>query len=457
MALTLVQEVDLRSLSEQDKKNASELVGSIWHKPAWDSIVYQTSGKYWLTSALAQKCGTEYEMNNVYNWVEEGKYFGKEVVDHTVAVTEATAGELVITYTNTKPQFVVTDIVDLGHEHPTVTGINIQGRVIEVGVTSSKHWIKVKLFDADTVGEIGPDDFVTAGHEIALITNAQGECFTLPKGRTHQPDKKDNCFHKISDSFQICDEATRKKLYFRKSGSSGEGYGWLDYEAIIAKEEHNRKVDNTILFSQRGLQYDDDGMEVYMTEGIVTKVAKESLVFGFSGTLLETDIQSILTTHATFAKVSKWDWFVGHELHLAIQKALKDYAVNGSFNYGSWSPKKMQSFGINVTQYQIGNLSMNLFNYDAFSDRDFLPQNTAGVDYTNMGLVLNTQGDACKVMYQLRAQGQPLKGWYDELAGVTMAGNHKPVTRQACLERAWTTSVGTKLKGMNNHALIVKE
>lgn len=452
MAISLIRGVELTSLTEANKRAASHLASKMWYKPSWDELIYSRTRKWWMTFLLGKIGGVEYRLENSFFWNEEGKYYGKKTIHATVATTIPSAGQFKITLNEADAYFVVTDIVDLGVEKPGEAGQNAQGQVIEVGTDTGNQYIVVKILDSTIIGSLDASDF-PANNEISLSSNAQGECFEIPKGRMHLPDRRDNYIQKISTTYAVCDEATRKRLYFKTTSGA---MNFLDYEDQLTQETHHRNVDNAVLFGQKSLTTNDDGYEQYTTEGIISSLVKGSMLFEKSAAYTDENIQDILSTMAKYSKGDTFDYFSGQTHCVQIQRAMKEYAINGSFSFGNFDNGKMEKFGMNVTRYRFGNMTMNLWNYKGFDDPDFLPQNANSTDYSDFGMLLYLKDGAIKIQYQRQRSGKVLKDWFDEYSGPTQAENHKPTSRNACKERAWTTAVGTKVKGLNNHALVLK-
>ena len=458
MGLTILKEApDKKLLSEVGKRYKGHLPSQVFNQPAWDDAVFSVTRKWWMTFFLRKKFGERTETNCVWHWVEAGKWFKLQEIKEAVAGAHSL--QVCIVLNETLQYFVCNDIIDLGYQVPGCPGLSVQGMVVDTmkDTASGCQKIVVDLIDSEgtIAGVVDPAVWFPPGNDIALLTNAFGECFEKPKCRMHTPNKYSGCTQKISTCFSICDDASRTKLWF-KTGNGN--YYWTEMEKAIAMEQHNMAVDNAILFGQKS-KFQEEGTpyEGTTTEGLWTSIVTRGSLMSTVGAPTMDDLNTILCHMRSNSNCDSWTAILSPSKFKDIQKSLKDCFVNsGALSYGVHNANG-DSVGLNFNKYSLGGNSMTFMVYDGFSDRDWLPKNAGGVDFDKVIMLCCDDAQGLNVVYQVNSKGQRFKSWLDERAGHTMAEDHKPTLDRACKEWQWTTIVGVEAKGVCRNGAVICE
>lgn len=448
MALVQVQDPQYAGVNTVGIRSEGHLPQAAFQKPIWDELLYQQCGPFWMSFFLENYAGVGDPVGaNEVNWAEDGKWYEKQTV-HSV-LSGAGTQVIVVKLKETEQYFIVNDVIYFGLLLAGSNVLNVMGRVTDTGTDSGTQTITVELMTSASVYEAYDGSEFVEDMEVALITNYQGECFEIPEGRLHDPEPFSNALCKISNTYETCDDAANRMLWFKVGGD----FYWMHEEEQGTQTAHARAVDGALLWGQAHTFTDTNGPGV-AGMGIIPFLDSGALTRSFAGSLVEEDIQDMLTAMGVYSKFQEWTMFCGSKMHSDLQKALKDYHSNASVWYGPFNSGG-NAIGINVNKYQFGANTLNVMEYKGFSDPDFLPSNAEGFDYSNFGMLLSLQGDSIKIRYKKRALGGVIKRWLSIQNGPTFNNDGAPVQqRKACFTSNYTTHVGVQVKGLNNHGLL---
>ena len=453
MALSIVNNPVSAGLTEAGKRSDNHLPMQLFNKPVWDEYLFKQSNSYWFTP-LVESFGGEMEpiTDNIFYWVEDGKWYTKQTV---ASATEPTSGTFLVVLNETDPYFAVNDVVDLGIAYPGRTGLSLLGRVTAIGTSGANQTITVTLIDpyAAAVGTIVVGDFV-ANNEVALLYNSHGECFKKPSGKKHTPDRFSAQLTKLANTYEVCDDASNRGIWF-KSEKTGRYY-WVDEEEHGVMMLHRMQRDMTLLFGQSHsfTDPDDANYEGVAGMGLIPLISENSTVGTFAGAVTEDDFIDMLVKLSTNSKCKRYQVICGSDFYRDALKAMDRYFVSGAVIYGNFGNEDME-IGINFSKYTFGDITVELMKYDPFTDPDFLPNNANGVNYSNFALFLCMEGNRLKTVYKKRRQGGKIKDWVNYQHGPTMAPNGQQYTAErACSTTLYTSHVGLQAKGLNDFGMM---
>ena len=454
MALTQVNDPSFVQNGQIGQRRNDHLASQVHHKPEWDQLLFDQVGKkWWLHSLISKYAKSDAISSNTFNWAEKGKWFRRQTIK---SVTEPSPGVFAIVLNETVKYLAVDDIIDLGVKVPGQDGMNAIGRISAIAVDGGTDEITltVDLIDeaGTAVGVLANTDF-TANDSIVLLYNAKGECWTKPDGKFTTPDKFYNYLTKIPTSIDVCDDAANEQLWW----SAGGKFFWEDYDERELRERHYMKVDNSLMFGQRTTFTDANGRPGFTGRGIVPTLAQFSLVRSFAGSILEDDIQDFLTILGTYGGSSNtWHLICGADFCRDFNKALRDYTQGGATFYVPFKSAGITA-GLNFNKYQFGSKKVHLMEYEGFSDPDFLPQNTGGMNYSNYAMFLQMGNDNFKLKYKKRSDGKILKNWVSMTYGPTMGpgSGEYPIESEACKKHTLFTHVGLQMKGNQQHGALI--
>lgn len=449
MSLTVTNTpVSYAGETEQGKVTNNWLPLAAFQQPQWDNYVYEQTNKWWLTPFLSQYGGEKEPLAaNEWNWAEKGKFYTK----HTIAsATGSDGGPFAITIAGGEFFYLEREIVDLGAAYPGKYALNLLARITSVNNGGANQVITATLIDPETAAT-GVTAASLADNEIGLIYNSQAECFTMRPGRKYAPEKITNQLVKMNDTYEVCDDA-ENQTYWVKSPSTGRNY-WTDEIWVETLDNHRMQCDSALIYGQPHT-FTDGTYDGVAGKGLLYFMEASSPIFRIAGTIIEDDVQEILTEMGIYSKFNSWDLIVGPHLYRDLLQAMQDYFMDGGvfyFDFGDGGG----SVGVNYNQYRFGQKTLNLMEYEGFGDPDFLPQ--TGVDYRKIGMLLNTDSGDLKVVYKKRNRGGKVKEWINNMSGPTMAGNGQPIQdADACFKATITTHLGLEFKGALNHGLITE-
>lgn len=463
MALTVLNDATFSdSAALAGKRDLSHnLALKTFSKPRWDEVLYQQAPNYWLHFFLREKATIKTSKHDEFNWAEMGKIYSKSVVKE---VKDVSASVLEFIFTDSAQKYAVNDVIDLGIEYPGVPGINLSGFVTAlVEDVAGDPGVQVEMMDpqASAVGVIDKDSFPFGSEtlEVALLYNLRGECFERPTSRKTRPEKYTARMAKLSNTCEICDDAANDPLWMRVTDVNGNivGEGWMSLDQVNLAETHNREVDNYLLFGQKFDFSDSEGYQGKSGTGLIPSVGQFGTVRRRAGALVEQDLRDLIT--AMKLNVHGPDIYVFHGVGFGaeVQSALDRYTQSGAMYYGPFDSGKGNGVGVNISKYHFLGKNLHFMEYQPFSDPDFLPSNTGGVDYDQFALFLSINKKNTEIIYRKRYDGKTLRNFVDHANGQTMGVPGEPITsNRACAEMFYTTQVGLKRKGVQGDGMMVK-
>lgn len=452
MALTKVQSPTFAGQTDVLKNRNNFLPREAFHKPIWQEVMFRQAKKWWLQPFLQNKVGENDPIQGrTWNWVEKGKSYGKQLV----SAVAANGDDYDITLQSGDQYFMVYDIVDLGVTLPGSNVLNLHAQVRAVSKPSANQIITVTLLEGS--GDLSGYDLTAhldSGDEIALKTNAQTECFTVPDSRLYTPEKFSNSLNKIANSIGTCDDADDQILWFQ----TGDGQmKWMPLDMETLADIHRMHVDSAIWFGQDStfVNVDNSNYEGVTGKGLMQQLDERALIMSFAGGLIERDMADLLTELGIYSKENMWHMIGGPQICADAMFALKDYAIGGGIMYGDFAPAGGNTVGLNFKEYNFGGRRLRLMEYQGFADPDFLPANAGkGMDYSNLAVVLALEGDSIKLQYGARNRGGKWKDHFNYRPGHGFADDGQIfISDQACLENMYRTDVSVEVKG-NDHAVI---
>lgn len=455
MALNFVQNPTSAGLTEVGKRHNSYLPMQVFHKPIWDTMLFEQSNSFWFTNLIESYAGEmEPIKGNEFFWVEDGKWYDQQTIAAGGAVDNG-GGSYTFTLTQTDPYFAANDVIDLGVAYPGREGINTLGRVTAV-TSGASQTVTVQVLDpyGTAIAGLTAASFPT-DHQLTLLYNSHGECFEKPACRIHHPERFSDKLTKIVDCHEVCDEASDQQIWFQNS-KDGKFY-WTDYETHGVMRLHKMHCDMALLFGQEH-SFTDPTNANYAGEagtGLIPWMSQYSTIGKFAGAITEDDLIQMVTQLGKNTPCNNFDVVMGCDLYRDSLSALREYSIGGGILYGKFG-NKANRVGINYSGYQFGNTILRFMEYKPFSDPDFLPQNATGVNYRQMGLFICTEGNRLKIVYKKsRVKNAKIKQILDYQSGPTMTPNGQAFTaNRACLTTLWTTHVGLQKKGANDFGMV---
>jgi len=367
------------------------------HEPEISNILSYKYPQYYLTALLDRiEGGSENISQNVWSWYEMGR------TRTTGTVTDISTGANGISTTtltiDTGYSYLATAPINLGY---LVVGDVIRfmtgatGRVTAVAAgngTATYQNVVVEHIDgrtwtADEVAGtgVGATTTGTFGH----VFNAQAEASSAPNGRMYLPEEKYNFTTILRRSFKVSGTEATNRTYI------GTGGAWFFEQENIELKELARDKEGLVVFgtSYKGSSTTGDiktgaGLwELALANGVSTTFASATGV-------TETDIQDTLQDMLVVGGASNKLGLCGSQIHLDVQRALKDYHIAGSINYGGFGGNEV---GLDVTSYRLGGQTLDIVHYALFDDTAMLPApatlSSTATNFKNAMLILDMGTD----------------------------------------------------------------
>ena len=230
---------------------------------------------------------------------------------------------------------------------------------------------------ADQTAGTGIANASVIGH----VFSSFEEGSSAPNGRTYLPTEDYNRLTIMRRSFKISGSEFTNKTYI------GDGGAWYFEQENIEMKEFARDKEGLVMFGvlgSSGTTRSSRGIWDWAnSEGVQTTFAAATGV-------TETDIQDTLTALLVEGGSDRLLGLCGSTIYTDAQRALKDYHISGSINYGGFGGNQV---GLDVQSYRFAGKTLDLVYYSLFDDSAMVPfagtASSSEVDFANTMLVLD--------------------------------------------------------------------
>jgi hypothetical protein len=375
------------------------------HEPEISNILSYKYPQYYLTALLDRIDGGSEEISqNVWSWFEMDRTRKGGTVTYATGAISTSTLTIETGYAwDAGAQLGYLVVGDVIRFHTGATG-RVTSSVAGTE-DSTKQKITVEHIDGrtwtadETAGTgIGTGTTGVFGH----VFNAQAEASDAPNGRTYLPEEKYNFTTILRRSFKVSGTEATNRTYI------GDGGAWFFEIENIEMKELARDKEGLVMFgsSYKGSSTTGDvktgaGLwELALANGVKTNFAAATGV-------TETDIQDTLQDLMVVGGSSNRLGLCGSQIHLDAQRALRDYHVAGSINYGGFGGNEV---GLDVQSYRIGGQTLDLVHYALFDDTAMVPTpatvSSTATDFKNAMILLDMgTDDKGKKLISLKYKG----------------------------------------------------
>jgi len=367
------------------------------HEPVISNILSYKFPQYYLTSLFDRVKGrTENIGQSTWSWFEMGR------TRKWGTISALSIGNGTTTTTMEVAEFVyaaASGATGINHGYAHIgdvfrvsTGATVRVTAITYGSSSAvAQKLTVSPVDgvtltANSVAGTGVADGNTIGH----VYNAQAENSDAPESRVYLPTEKFNFTTILRRSFKVSGSEATNRTYI------GNGGAWYFEQENIEMKEMARDKEGLILFGEAYSDGTTSGA-VKSGKGLWQHALDDgvSTTFAAATGITETDIQDTLKDLRVQGGSNKLVGLCGSQIHLDAQRALKDYHVAGSINYGGFGGNEV---GLDVMSYRIGGKTLDLVYYELFDDTAMVPHSgstatAAETDFANAMLILDMGDD----------------------------------------------------------------
>jgi hypothetical protein len=355
------------------------------HKPEHSTFLSFKYPQYYLTSLMDRLGASEGVAQDTWSWsIMNRTRFGG-----TVSSVGA-GGSSTITFEITEFDYnsatgnlgflVVNDTIRLQ------SGVLAQVTAVTVSsVLSNKQKVTVQKIGGGnwTVGASQIADTMTFGFAFA---GPFGEASSAPSGRLFLPVEEYGVLTTLRRSFAVSGDEFTNKIWIEKPYASP----WFTAVEDIHMKEFARDREVLILFGK--LQ--TTGAKV--TKGILEYALNEGVITGYASTVgvSENDIQDHIESLAKQGVSNEITVLCSIRFLKNVQRALKDYAINGAIAYGSFGANTV---GLDFQTYKFMGKTIHFVYYELFDDSAILPSATASgsiVNYADFSLWLDFGTDS---------------------------------------------------------------
>ena len=384
-----------------------------------------------------------------FEWIERGRT--RIVADVTAetgdgAATKDLTTNTVKVGTTSGGYFIVGDIVSISPE----------GGLARVTVV-----VEDTGFEKITVTKLDGTDWaaadVTTSSKLSHFYNLQVEGAEAPVARQWGGEFESNLISVQMRSIKVSDIESASKTW-AGPGSDGKRYWYYNQEITVLREIvtdkellflHGESTNATFPSAQGGF-------------GVLPRVKALGVFGNFSGPVTEEDIIDHITELGVHSPANEFLVLVGPQFYRDAAFALRDYAVGGGVQYGTFSTDTMKqvAFGLGINQYKFGDTVLDIMSYPAFKD----PQLNPNQDQANTALFLNMGDDEngeplFRERYLESAWGEDLSLLVKIRPGIispTSETGVKNITasREATHEVIYYYSTGLELRAANQHGLM---
>lgn len=344
------------------------------HKPEHSNLLAYKYPQYYMTALLERLGASEGVAQDTWSW---------NVMDRTrkaATVSGGTLGSATATFTTTIP--------DSGYFIPQDVVRTDSGSLLVVTATGDSGG-----FQTITVKKVGGGNITTAdidnGETIGHVFTSFGEASSAPEGRNFLPTTEYGQLTTLRRSLSISGDEFTNRTYL------GDGKSWYFENENILMNELAKDRENLIMF---GIQETDGTRKV--SKGILDFVETGGKVntfasgAGVSETNIQNHIKSLLK-EGLGGSGKEYTVLCGADIYMDIQRALKDYAIDGALSYGAFGDNLA---GLDFSAYKIAGVKANFVYYEPFEDVETLPfrgtPTAAKTDFSNFSLWLDMGTDS---------------------------------------------------------------
>jgi hypothetical protein len=322
------------------------------HDPEHSKILTYKYPQYYMTALLDKLGADEPVAQTVFSWSTMDRTRKSSVVSSVANGTTATA---------TITTDIVSDVAN-GNLGYFIVGDVIRLESGELGrVTAISESGGFQLIDVvRVVGGNWSTSLVLAAMVFGLVFTAFGEATNGPTGRLFLPTEDYNYTQILKASVKVSGtEFTNRTIL-------GDGKAWYFTVEDIVRKEFARDRELVVLFGER------NGTGVKTTKGILSWVTAEGIINTYASALgvTEADLQDHIADLLPEGGSNEYLVLCGSTFLKNAQKALKDYAINGAINYGSFG-KNMA--GLDFKGYEFMGKKVYFAYYELFDDPKVLP------------------------------------------------------------------------------------
>jgi hypothetical protein len=369
----------------------SYVFGSGIHEPEISNILSYKYPQYYLTALLDRIDGGSEEISqNVWSWFE---------MDRTRkwgTIQELSIGNGTTTTTFSVSEFEWTAVTQLGYAvvgdvFRVSTGAVVRVTAVAAGSPDTDAQkltvapVNGVTLTADSVAGTG----VANGNTIGHVFNAQAEASDAPNGRTYLPEEKFNFTTILRRDFKVSGTEATNRTYI------GDGGAWFFEIENIEMKEFARDKEGLVMFGEK---YSDGTTSGLVKSG--TGLWEQALANGVNTTfaaatgVTETDIQDTLKDLLVEGGSDKKLGLCGSQIYTDALRALRDYHVAGSINYGGFGGNEV---GLDVSSYRLGGMTLDIVHYALFDDVAMTPHrataSAAETDFRNAMIILDMGAD----------------------------------------------------------------
>lgn len=388
-----------------------------------------------------------------FEWIERGRT--RIVADVTVetapggATVDLTTDVARVASPESGGYFIPGDVVSISPE-------GILARVTVVAIAGGVEVLTVEKLDG-TVWAAADVTAGTGGSKLSHFYNLQVEGATAPVARQWGGEFEDNLVSVGMRSIKVSDIESASKAWSAPR-PDGKKYWWWNQEMTVLREI---VTDKELLF-MHGIKTSKTFPDAQGGFGVLPRVKSLGVFGNFSGPVTEEDIIDHSTELSIHSPAEEFLVLYGPQFGRDAAFALRDYAVGGGVQYGTFSTDSMKkiAFGLNIKQYQFNDKVFNFMSYPAFAD----PQLNPNQDLSNTALFLNMGDDEngeplFRERYLETTWGEDLSLKISVIPGLISptserAGANIASSRQAAHEIIYYYSTGLELRAANQHGLM---
>lgn len=328
------------------------------HKPEHSNILSWKFPQYYMTALLERIGSYEPTSQDVFSWNEMDR---TRVSAEIVSATGLPGATPVVTVNipSDTGYFIVNDVIRF------TTGK--QARITAIADNAGDTALTVAALGGATLtaGD------VVATESVGHVYNAFPEGSMGPKGRLYLPEEKYNNLTILRRGIEITGSEFTNRTYI------GDGKAW--YFTIEDIEMKEFALDREILMLT-GIQ-NDTGTKV--TKGLLDFAAYGvNNTFASAAGVSEQNLQDHIKSMMIQGVGNEITVLCGADFMADVQRTLKDYALAGAKDYGSFPSNKMA--GLDFESYRFMGKTIHFVYYALFDDYAVFPQIAASATKANM-------------------------------------------------------------------------
>ena len=410
------------------------------HDPEHSKILTYKYPQYYMTALLDKLGADEPVAQSVFSWSimdrTRKSATASSIANGTTATVTITTDIASDTANGNLGYFIVGDVIRLESGE--------LGRVTAVGESGGFQTIDC----VRVVGGNWSTSLVLAAMVFGHVFSAFGEASTGPNGRLFLPVEDYNYTQVLRRSVKVSGtEFTNRTIL-------GDGKAWYFTVEDIVRKEFAKDRELLVLLGER------NGTGVKGTKGILSWVTGEGIINTYASAqgVTEADLQDHIADLLPEGGSNEYLVLCGSTFLKNAQKALKDYAIQGSMSYGTLG-KNMA--GLDFAGYQFLGKKIYFAYYELFDDTKVFPfsgtPTSSKINFKDFSLWLDLGSDSAGqklITLKYKSHGGESRKFIQKMISGMVGAGEQAAHSGDYFEIQWLSEIAVQVRLANRMGIL---